>query len=260
MFDNTGDGINSLSQATYSSLSSTGTVPTGMSTVARLGSTSAMRQPNASIDANGNIYCAFSVPIEGDVSDLDANFRDIGLVFSKDGGATWSDSAQNLTQVIGKEDDFGTISRVTDNFLHMMWQQDEIPGTNLQNNSSAVANHDVVLNVIYYQALPVDDILNNRIGLANVDQINTGDVMVVNQNYPNPFEGTTNVMVWLTRPGNINVEVRNMMGALVKTQSYTNLLRGNHELTIDGSNLTPGVYTYSLIAGGNKVSKTFIVK
>lgn len=257
-FDATGDGVNTMEQATYSAASSTG-LPSGVSTVARLGNTSCLRQPSAAVDANGNIYCTFSIPIEQDISDLGANFRDIGVVYSKDGGTSWS-TPQNVTQNPQKEDDFACVSRTADGFLHMMWQQDDIPGTNLQNNISTVANHDVVLNVIYYQAIPVSDILNDKIGLVSVEQPNTGEVMVVNQNYPNPFEGTTNVLVWLTRPGDVQVEVSNMMGQVVKTQTEKDLNRGNHIIAIDGSGLPSGIYTYSLIAGGNKVSKTMIVK
>ncbi|MEY4315022.1 MAG: hypothetical protein RI977_399 [Bacteroidota bacterium] len=260
-FDRTADGINSLEQATYSGLTS-GNVPSGMSTVARLGSTSAMRQPASAMDANGNLYCLFSVPIEQDLSDLGANFRDIGVVYSTDGGATWS-LPQNVTQVLGKEDDFASTCRVANGFLHMTWQQDEIAGTNLQNNSGAFGNHPVVLNLINYQAIPVTEILNGNIGMlygVNVEKPNTGDVMVVNQNYPNPFSNETNVLVYLTKPGDIKVEVRNAMGALVKTQTHSNLFKGNHELTISADGLSTGVYTYTLIAGGSSVSKTMMVK
>lgn len=260
-FDRTDDQINSLEQATYSGLTS-GNVPSGMSTVARLGSTSAMRQPASAMDANGNLYCLFSVPIEQDLSDLGANFRDIGVVYSTDGGVTWS-LPQNVTQVLGKEDDFASTCRVANGFLHMTWQQDEIAGTNLQNNSGAFGNHPVVLNLINYQAIPVTEILNGNIGMlygVNVEKPNTGDVMVVNQNYPNPFSNETNVLVYLTKPGDIKVEVRNAMGALVKTQTHSNLFKGNHELTISADGLSTGVYTYTLIAGGSSVSKTMMVK
>ena len=256
-FDYTGDGVNTLKQATTASLSN-GAIPSGIYTVARLGNTSALRSPNAGIDANGNIFCAFSIPIEDDLSDLDANYRDLGIVYSKDSGATWG-TPQNITQSIGAEDDYGTVARDVNDFVHVVWQQDDLPGTNLQNNST-VANHEVVLNRIMYQAIPVQDIFDEVIGLANVDQPNTGEVLVVNQNYPNPFENTTNVMVWLTRPGDVKIEVRNMMGAIVKTQTHKDLFKGNHELTIDGSGLTAGVYTYTLIAGGNSTSKTMMVK
>jgi hypothetical protein len=50
------------------------------------------------------------------------------------------------------------------------------------------------------------------------------------------------------------------MGALVKTQTHSNLFKGNHELTISADGLSTGVYTYTLIAGGSSVSKTMMVK
>lgn len=257
-FDADGDGINQLEPSTYAGLSN-GNVPSGMSTVARLGSTSALRQPAAAIDGNGNLYSLFSVPIELDLSDLGANFRDIGVVYSTDGGATWS-APQNVTQTIGKEDDFASTCRVANGFLHMTWQQDDIAGTNLQNNSGSFGNHPVVLNLIKYQAIPVTEILNGSIGIAGIDNPNVGEVLVVNQNYPNPFDNTTSVMVYLTKPGDIKIEVRNTMGAVVKTVNYNALYKGNHELAISATGLSSGVYTYSLITGGNSVSKTMMVK
>ena len=161
------------------------------------------------------------------------------------------------------EDDFGCVAKQVDDFLHVMWQQDEIPGTNLQNNQSGFGNHPVNLGVIYYQAIPVSEIKANTIGHyygLNVEQPNTGKVMVVNQNYPNPFQGSTDVLVYLTKPGTVNVEVRNAMGALVSTQSYDNLAKGNHVLSINGESLSTGIYTYTLISGGSSVSKTMMVK
>lgn len=260
-FDRDGDNINSMEQATYSGLGTTG-LPSGLNTVARLGSTSVMRQPNASIDPNGNIYCVFSEAIEQDVSDLGANFRDLGVVYSKDGGATWGDP-QDITQVLNREDDFPSTARQANGFLHVMWQQDEIPGTNLQNNLSSTDNHPVVLNTIMYQAIPVSEILNDQIGMIwglNVDKPNTGEVMVVNQNYPNPFSGTTNVLVYLTRPGDVTVSVHNMAGAEVVNTTVSELSKGNHIVEINCAGLPAGVYTYSLTSGGSTVSKTMIVK
>ncbi len=260
-FDRTDDGFNSLDQSTYASLSS-GNVPSGLNTVARLGNTSAMRQPVSSIGADGTIYCVFSVPMEEDFSDLGANFRDIGVVYSTDGGATWS-AEQNITQRLQREDDFPTVARQANDFLHVMWQQDEIAGTNLQNNSASFGNHPVILNTMYYQAIPVSEIKAGNIGMlwgVNVEKPNTGEVMVVNQNYPNPFEDNTQVTVYLTRPGDVTIEVRNAMGALVKTEVANNLMKGNHVLTIHADDLTSGVYTYTLISGGSSVSRTMMVK
>ena len=256
-FDSDGDGENTMQQATFESY-----VYPGIRTAARLNWTSCLRQPSTAIDAKGNLFCLFSIPIELDTSDLGANFRDIGIVYSTDGGATWSKS-QNVTQVIGKEDDFASTCRVADGFVHMIWQQDDIPGTNLQNNDDVVGNHPVILNLINYQAIPVSEILAGKIGIASVgvDQPNIGEVMVVNQNYPNPFSNTTKVLIYLTTPGDVTVEIRNAMGALVQTQKHNGLYKGNHELVINADDsLSSGVYTYSLIAGGSSVSKTMMVK
>ncbi len=260
-FDRDGDGANALRPATTQALSS-GALPSGVNTTARLGNTSALRQPSAAIDANGNIYVTFSIPIEQDLSDLDANYRDIGIVHSTDGGATWA-TPQNITQFIGKEDDFASVAREADDFVHVVWQQDDIPGTNLQNNDRVMANHDVMNNKIMYQAVPVSEILDGTIGMlygVGVETPNTGEVFVVNQNQPNPFSDNSQVLIYLTKPGNVTLEVRNTLGALVSTQTYNSLNRGNHMLNIDGSMLTPGVYTYSVITGGNKISKTMMVK
>lgn len=264
-FDRDGDGLIQLQSATFYGLQS-GQLPTvngsKLATCARLGNTNPMRQPNAAVDENGNIYCVFSVPIEGDVSELGANFRDIGIVYSTNDGGTWS-QPQNITQVLTREDDFATVARKANGFLHVMWQQDMEPGTNLQNNSTADQNHPVVLNEMYYQAIPVSSILNNEIGMVwglKTEQPNTGNLFVVNQNYPNPFSGTTNVLIYLTQPGDVKLEVRNMAGAVVLATDFNGLFKGNHVLTIDGENLPAGVYTYSLTSGGSTVSNTMMVK
>jgi hypothetical protein len=260
-FDRDGDEINGILQANTNALQD-GNVPNNLATVARLGNTSLMRQPNAAIDANNRIFVTFSVPIEGDVSFLDANFRDIGIVHSTDGGATW-EQTQNITQFYQKEDDFASIAREVDDFIHVIWQQDEIPGTNLQNNSVLMANHEVVLNTIYYTAIPVASILTGEIGHMygiNNEKIGTGEVFVVGQNYPNPFGTSSNVAIYLTQPGDVTLEVRNAMGALVQSSVKKGLLRGNHLLDINGDNLSNGVYTYTVIAGGSSVTKSMMIQ
>jgi hypothetical protein len=265
-FDRDGSGTIALDAATFFGLQN-GNLPTPsgsatpLSHCSRLTNTNPMRQPNAAIDDNGNIYCVFSVPIEGDVYDLGGNYRDIAVVSSSDGGLKWS-APQDLTQVLTREEDFPSVARRANGFLHLMWQQDAIPGNNLSNNNANAQNHPVVLNDIMYQAIPVGDILNNKIGMiwgVNVDKPNTGEVMLVNQNFPNPFSGVSNVLVWMSAPGDIKLEVRNTAGMLVHSNTFSGLNRGNHILPIDANGLSAGVYTYSLTSGGSKVSRTMMV-
>jgi hypothetical protein len=51
-----------------------------------------------------------------------------------------------------------------------------------------------------------------------------------------------------------------MMGSVVVSQKYNDLLRGNHELIITAAGLPSGVYNYTITASGNSVSKTMMIK
>jgi hypothetical protein len=222
-----------------------------------------MRQPSAAIDADGNIYVSFSVPIEGDVSDLDANYRDVGMVYSTDGGVTWQ-PAQNLTQTMRAEDDFACLSPRTDSFVHMVWQQDIIPGTALQNNSASANNHETVLNDILYAAIPTERIRNNEVGHQwglGVHKANRpASVFVVSQNYPNPFSGTSDVLIYLDEPAKLNVEIRSLDGKVVRSESPRYVTPGNHFVTLNAAGLTPGVYFYTVTAGANTVTRKMNVQ
>jgi hypothetical protein len=67
-------------------------------------------------------------------------------------------------------------------------------------------------------------------------------------------------MIYLSQPGEVKWEVKNMSGQLVKAGTAQELVRGNHVVQMDCSGLTSGVYTYTLIAGGSNVSKKMMIK
>ncbi len=261
-FDRDGDNANALSAATTAFLSN-GQVPSTLNTVARLGNTSAMRQPSPTIDAAGNIYVTFSVPIEGDLSDLDANYRDIGLVYSTDGGATWK-TGQNLTQTMMVEDDFASVAPDADDFVHMVWQRDGIPGTNLQNNSTSTNNHEPVKNQIMYAAIPTAKILSDAIGHQwglGVNKMNQpAEVFVVSQNYPNPFSSKSEVLVFMDEPGTLKVDIITLDGKVVRSSSQKMISRGNQIVQLDGTGLNAGMYLYRFTAGKNVVTKKMTIQ
>jgi hypothetical protein len=125
-----------------------------------------------------------------------------------------------------------------------------------------VANHEVVLNTIYYSAIPVASILTGEIGHmygVNNEKIGTGNVFVVGQNYPNPFGSASNVAIYLSEPGDVILEVRNTVGALVQRTQTKGLLRGNHMLEINGESLPTGIYTYSVTSGGRSETKSMMI-
>jgi hypothetical protein len=75
---------------------------------------------------------------------------------------------------------------------------------------------------------------------------------ILYQNQPNPFSVNTSINYQTPADAKgINLLVFTMQGELVKT--YSNLLTGKQSVQINGSDLKPGMYLYSLVANGNEI-------
>ncbi len=82
----------------------------------------------------------------------------------------------------------------------------------------------------------------------------------LSNNYPNPFNPSTNIKFSLARNGNVSLKVYNIMGQLVKTivnNVYKNA--GNYEYQVNMDNLASGVYFYSLTQGSQTLTKKMIL-
>lgn len=234
----------------------------GISSVARLGNTSLLHMPSVGMDDDGNMFVTFSYPVEGDLDGNNINLRDIMLVHSTDGGQTWA-RPQDVTQMLTTEEEFGCIARVVNDYVHLVFQSDGIGGTNLQNNSAADNNHPTGVNDIMYAAIPVSKILDGSIGkLFNLstEQFDANkEVFVVSQNFPNPFSNTSEVLIWLTNSSEVSIEITNISGQVISTQSYGELGAGNQMLTIDGNGLATGVYFYTVKTPTHSITKKMTI-
>jgi len=71
------------------------------------------------------------------------------------------------------------------------------------------------------------------------------------QNFPNPFNPTTNIQFDLVNSSVVSLKIYNVLGEEVATLlSGEALSAGAHTYAFDGSNLSSGVYMYSLEANG----------
>lgn len=82
----------------------------------------------------------------------------------------------------------------------------------------------------------------------------------VSQNFPNPFNGTSQVEVKLEKDSNVGLEVFNMVGQKVYELPVVAKSAGTHKLTIDAKNLNAGIYTYSVKINDSRVTRKMIVK
>lgn len=258
--DMDGDGALSITSETINALDASGNVPSGLLSAARNGTTSITTMPSASIDANGNLYMVYSSAIETNIHFLNANFRDILVSYSDDGGATWY-GPQNITQDRNTENTFPCVAKRSNEFLHLIFQQDNIPGTFLQNNANGT--HPNEINEIKYAAVPTSAILNNEIGQNTLGEekiTKKAEVFVVSQNQPNPFFGSTDVVVYLQSGAETTLTVTDLMGKVINQGSLGILPAGNSRVSIDGNGLQPGLYFYTLSTPEHSVTKKMQVK
>lgn len=260
--DENGNNTLDIQPGTWSSLQN-GQVPSNVSNVARTGNTGLVTMPSAGIDPQGRIFVTYSAPRENDLSLDNTNCRDVYIVYSTDGGVTWA-APQNISQVQLMEDAFPAMARRVNDFVHVQWQQDETPGTNLQNNATGGNNQPITENRILYAAVPVSKIINNEIGqgpgvgMAPIQA--NAEIFRVSQNYPNPFSNEAKVLVYLTETSEVTLTVTDLTGKTVIHQNLGTFYAGNSEITIDANALSAGVYTYTLSTGTYSAGNKMIVK
>lgn len=73
-------------------------------------------------------------------------------------------------------------------------------------------------------------------------------------NYPNPFNPSTTVLITLLEAQNLNISIYNSIGQIVRNLTSSRLSAGAHSFRFDGSNLSSGVYFIRIT--GNKIKQT----
>lgn len=84
---------------------------------------------------------------------------------------------------------------------------------------------------------------------------------LLNQNYPNPFNPSTVISYSLPTPSNVELDVYDLTGRMVKKLESGLKSSGTHSITFDGSDLSSGLYVYALRANGfSDVKKMTLIK
>jgi hypothetical protein len=96
--------------------------------------------------------------------------------------------------------------------------------------------------------------------IVNVKESETA-LVSVSQNYPNPVNGTSLIIVNLTKAAELSLSISNLLGQKVYETSKGNVDAGLYNFSIDGSTLNAGVYIYTVKAGDDfQVTKKMIVE
>jgi len=80
------------------------------------------------------------------------------------------------------------------------------------------------------------------------------EVATLSQNYPNPFNPSTQINFTLPEAGFTSLQVFNIRGELVKTIRNEWMSAGSYTHLMDDSQLSSGVYVYSLKSGSTQIN------
>lgn len=77
----------------------------------------------------------------------------------------------------------------------------------------------------------------------------------LSQNYPNPFNPTTTIHYSVPKSGQVNLAVYDINGRLINELVNEVQDAGNYRVTVDGHNISSGVYFYRLTSGSFSMTK-----
>jgi len=83
---------------------------------------------------------------------------------------------------------------------------------------------------------------------------------VIGQSFPNPFTNTTSIEYNLKNAGEVSYSVVDVAGKELMSKNEGTVAAGGHKITVDGSDLSTGVYYLNLNVAGKKVTRKLMVK
>lgn len=84
------------------------------------------------------------------------------------------------------------------------------------------------------------------------------DAFEVKQNMPNPVRNLSTIQYYLPEASNVTLNIYNVLGKVLKSDNLIGTT-GSNKYTLDATNLTNGIYFYSLTSVNKTITKRFIV-
>ena len=216
--------------------------------------------PSSVFAENGDIYLIYSGIIEYfyqdqiDIGNFDdeiflEHYRHMYIMRSQDGGASWSNPYDLMTEVtdpeIGnplQEGVYGCISNVVNDNIYLTYQRDVYPGLHIQYDEDPITKNSIV-----FMTIPVEGFET----LATEEITNlTSDLSV----YPNPTTNKVNINL-ANNKEIANVTITNILGKVVKT---TTMNGENTQLSV--KDLINGVYFVSIETTNKVITKSLVKK
>jgi hypothetical protein len=86
----------------------------------------------------------------------------------------------------------------------------------------------------------------------------TSNVFEVKQNAPNPIRDFSTVEFYLPKANSVTVSVFDLLGKVLQSENVVGT-QGSNKYNLDASNLSNGIYFYSLTSANKTITKRFVV-
>lgn len=202
------------------------------------------------IDENDFMYLAYSSVAPG-FDDGTNNFRHILVNASYNGGELWigSEDLNTDLQYIFSECVYPALSPAIGDKIHIIYQEDSAPGI-----FEWLENHEAHENTITH--LDYDKFYFTDVKSISSDPL----ALEVSQNYPNPTLNITYFSVQLGATSEVILELRNSMGQMVMHNDFGVLNKGKSNLSMDVSELSAGVYYFTVYANQQQETQKLIIQ
>ena len=214
--------------------------------------------PQLVIDKKDKIFLIYG----GATTLVDPNGNNFHHIFGRDGtlsGDTVYWSNDTIVDITG---DFLTYSfsdcvyasaapTTEDNYVYLLYQKDDYAGSFIQAQTPGQASaSDNSISLLKWTK-PIN---------VGVTEKHEKPSFSVTQNYPNPVNGLTRVNVYLQNSGSLSLKVTNLTGQTLMNMEKSNAQAGVNQFVIDGTQLSSGVYFYTVKQGDKSITKKMIVQ
>lgn len=83
--------------------------------------------------------------------------------------------------------------------------------------------------------------------------------LILEQNFPNPFNPSTTISFSLDKAGSVSLRVFNTLGETVAVLKDQTLEAGFHNVTFEAGDMESGIYLYELRAGSQRIIKKMVL-
>jgi len=128
-----------------------------------------------------------------------------------------------------------------------------------ENNAEfGIENHGIIYAATFGRGLFTSETFKSKGGTSStrLDVLSNIDVTIT----PNPVNGVANIRYSTQNSSNIEFQIYDLQGKLVKTINLSNQPAGSNQLSVDASGFGAGTYLIRMNAGSETASSKFVVK